>query len=625
MRETATTQAEPAEPRPLPVVEIVVPVYNEQRALPECIDRLHGYLTGRFPFPFRIVIADNASTDGTLAVACALAEAYRGVHVMHLDRKGRGLALKAAWGASTADIVAYMDVDLSTDLDALLPLVAPLASGHSELAIGSRPGLGSAVTRGRKREIISRCYNLLLRLFLRAGFSDAQCGFKAGRREVVHRLIEYVEDDKWFFDTELLLLAEKSGMRIHEVPVDWIDDPDSRVDVVRTAIDDLKGMARVGRRIVSGAFGVRMPEYVRQARLPREMPGQLLRFAAIGTLSTLAHLVLYVLGGLVLPALAANAVALAVTAVGNTAANRRFTFGRRDREGRFRSQAEGGLVLTLGRCAERTSTIGLGPGVMIPSLRHPMTAASAIATLAELAGPGRVSVAVGSGFTGRFTLGRKPVPWADVAAYVSVVRGLLRGETAEWEGARIRMLHPDGFGAPRLVDVPFLIGAAGPKGLAVAEGVGGGLFLAGGRPVAGFDQVVNLTFGTVLDDGEDVAAERVMAAAGHAVPVAFHFAVEHGLPLDGFPGAERWRAAYEDVPAGERHLALHDLHLAAVNERDRPFVTPELITAFGLALSPQGWRERLAALEESGITEIAYQPAGPDIPRELEAFAAVAA
>jgi glycosyltransferase involved in cell wall biosynthesis len=228
-----------------PQIDVVVPVHNEEAALAGSILRLHRFLSDGFPFTWRIVIADNASTDATPHIAGALASSLVGLESLRLERKGRGLALRAAWSASDADVVCYMDVDLSTDLRALLPLVAPLLSGHSDLAIGSRLAPGARVVRGPRREVISRAYNRLLALVLRARFSDAQCGFKAVRRDTAHALIGDVRDDAWFFDTELLVLAQRRGLRIHEVPVDWIDDPDSRVAIVPTALADLRGVARL--------------------------------------------------------------------------------------------------------------------------------------------------------------------------------------------------------------------------------------------------------------------------------------------------------------------------------------------------------------------------------------------
>ena len=233
---------------PVPLaVDVVVPVFNEEVDLGPSVRRLHAYLTTRFPVTVRITIADNASTDGTWAIAQQLEQELSGVRAVHLPAKGRGRALKHAWGTSDATVLAYMDVDLSTDLDALLPLVAPLLSGHSDVAIGTRLDRSARVHRGVKRELISRCYNLVLHASLTTGFSDAQCGFKAIRADRARLLLPHVEDDAWFFDTELLVLAERSGLRIHEVPVDWVDDPDSRVDVVRTALDDLRGIRRMLR------------------------------------------------------------------------------------------------------------------------------------------------------------------------------------------------------------------------------------------------------------------------------------------------------------------------------------------------------------------------------------------
>ncbi len=248
---TAPASASPDEdPEPV-IVEVVVPVYNEERILEASVQRLHQYLDCRFPLRSTIVIADNASTDGTWGIARRLSTERDGVSAVHVPRKGRGLALRTVWGASRAAVVAYMDVDLSTDLDALLPLVAPLLSGHSDVAIGSRLAAGAQVTRSVKREVISRGYNLFLRAALGTRVSDAQCGFKAMRGDVARELLPLVADNSWFFDSELLVVAEHLGMRIHEVAVDWIEDPDSRVDIVATARDDLKGIWRVRRHLAS--------------------------------------------------------------------------------------------------------------------------------------------------------------------------------------------------------------------------------------------------------------------------------------------------------------------------------------------------------------------------------------
>jgi glycosyltransferase involved in cell wall biosynthesis len=226
-------------------VDIAVPVYNEQAVLAESITRLHSFLSAEFPFSWRLVIVDNASADRTGEIAQELAARLHGLSYMRLEQKGRGRALRTAWASSDASVVAYMDVDLSTDLRALAPLVAPLLAGHSEASIGSRLARGSRVVRGIKRELISRCYNRLLHVTLNAHFTDAQCGFKAFRRDVVVELLEQVQDQGWFFDTELLMLCQRRGLRIHEVPVDWVDDPDTRVKIASTAVADLRGVLRL--------------------------------------------------------------------------------------------------------------------------------------------------------------------------------------------------------------------------------------------------------------------------------------------------------------------------------------------------------------------------------------------
>src|SRR5579863_4062848 len=240
----------------VPQVDIVVPVRNEEHDLAPSIRLLVGYLRSGFPFTARVTIADNGSTDRTWAIAGQLARQLPEVRAVRLEQPGRGRALRAIWTQSDAEVLAYMDVDLSTDLNALLPLVAPLLSGHSDVAIGTRLARGSRVIRGPKREVISRCYNMLLRACLGARFSDAQCGFKAMRAEQARALLPLTQDTGWFFDTELLVLAERAGLRIHEIPVDWIDDLDSRVDVVATAVADLRGMVRLGSGFARGRITV---------------------------------------------------------------------------------------------------------------------------------------------------------------------------------------------------------------------------------------------------------------------------------------------------------------------------------------------------------------------------------
>ncbi|WP_326552533.1 bifunctional glycosyltransferase family 2/GtrA family protein [Micromonospora sp. NBC_01813] len=353
---------------PAPVLDVVIPVHNEEQDLELCVRRLHTHLVTTFPYPFRITIADNASTDRTPQVAAALVDELPQVAAVYLTEKGRGRALAAAWSASSAPVLAYMDVDLSTDLAALLPLVAPLISGHSDLAIGSRLARNSRVVRGAKREFISRGYNLLLRGALSARFSDAQCGFKAIRKDVADRLLPLVRDTGWFFDTEVLVLAERAGLRIHEVPVDWVDDPDSSVDIVATVVADLNGMFRVGRALATGALP--LAEIRRglgrdpidatatatgsgtgtggPAGVPAGLTGQLVRFAGVGLVSTLAYLAIFAVLRAGVGAQPANLLALLITAVGNTAVNRRFTFGVGGLDGIGRHHLQGLLVFALG-------------------------------------------------------------------------------------------------------------------------------------------------------------------------------------------------------------------------------------------------------------------------------------
>ncbi|TNC47547.1 bifunctional glycosyltransferase family 2/GtrA family protein [Mumia zhuanghuii] len=310
-----------------PVIDVVVPVLNEAHVLERSIRRLRTYLDVEVPFACRVVIADNGSTDGTAQVAEALAATLSGVTLVRIPERGRGRALATVWAHSDATVVAYMDVDLSTDLDALMPLVAPLLSGHSDVAIGTRLRRDARVVRGVKREVLSRGYNTLLRVVLGARFSDAQCGFKAVRADVARALLPYVEDTGWFFDTELLVLAERAGLRIAEVPVDWVDDPDSRVAIRSTVCDDLKGIARMARGLTTGRLDLE-PVRHRLGRPPVATPVgiRIIRFGIVGVISTIAYAVLFLLARQVAPAQAANLFALVTTAIGNTAMNRHFTY-----------------------------------------------------------------------------------------------------------------------------------------------------------------------------------------------------------------------------------------------------------------------------------------------------------
>lgn len=330
-----------------PVLDVVVPVFNEETGLEPSVRRLHAHLRETFPYPFHITVADNASTDATPLIAARLAAELPEVRWTRLAEKGRGRALRTAWSASRAPVLAYLDVDLSTELNALLPLVAPLISGHSDIAIGTRLARGSRVVRGPRREIISRCYNALLRSALAVGFSDAQCGFKAVRRDVAERLLPLVEDSAWFFDTELLVIAERAGLRIHEVPVDWVDDPDSRVDLVPTALADLRGIARIGRALARGTLPTAPFGRTAGSGPTTSLTAQLLRFGAVGLVSTLGYVLLYAALRPVAGPQGANVWALLSCALANTAANRRLTFGLRGTGGLVRHQMKGLAVLVL--------------------------------------------------------------------------------------------------------------------------------------------------------------------------------------------------------------------------------------------------------------------------------------
>ncbi|HWG65249.1 MAG TPA: bifunctional glycosyltransferase family 2/GtrA family protein [Streptosporangiaceae bacterium] len=380
-------------------VEIVIPVRNEERDLAESVRRLHGWLTVQFPFGTRITIADNGSTDGTWGQAMALQAELAGVKAVRLERPGRGGALRSIWSASDADVYAYMDVDLSTDLNALFPLVAPLLSGHSDVAIGTRLARGARVVRGPRREFISRGYNLLLHATLGTSFSDAQCGFKAIRAPAARQLLPLTTDDGWFFDTELLVLAEHAGLRIHEVPVDWIDDPDSRVKVASTATGDIRGIIRLGTGLARGTISVPVlgspspPGLQHQGASVSggqrgQVVTQLARFVVVGVGSTLVYVALYLLIRQAMNAQAANAVSLLVTAIANTAVNRRFTFGIRGRARAARHQVRGliafgiGLAVTSGALAVlHAATAKPGRGAELAVL----VAANLVATVVRFA------------------------------------------------------------------------------------------------------------------------------------------------------------------------------------------------------------------------------------------------
>lgn len=231
-------------------VDVVIPVLNEAHVLDRSIRTLHAFLTAHITFRWRIVIAENGSIDGTVDVGRRLAAELPDVDLLVIGQRGRGRALRIAWSRPEADILCYTDVDLSTELEAFPKLFQALIDG-ADLAVGSRLAPGSRTTRSLKREVISRIYNWILRWTLKVEFSDAQTGFKAITRAVAQDTLPHVQDESWFLDTELLVLSEHFGYRIADIPVRWIEDDDSRVKIVQTAWEDLKGVARLRRSLRS--------------------------------------------------------------------------------------------------------------------------------------------------------------------------------------------------------------------------------------------------------------------------------------------------------------------------------------------------------------------------------------
>jgi putative flippase GtrA len=360
---------------PAPQVEVVVPVYNEAASLETGVTTLRRYLDQAFPFRTLVTVVDNGSTDGTALVAQRLASTLDGVQVMILSRKGRGFALRTAWSASVAEVVAYMDVDLSTSLSALLPFVGSVLSGHSDLSVGTRLARGSRVIRGPKRELISRAYSRIVRLSLRSNVTDFQCGFKAIRRERALQILPLIEDNEWFFDTELIVTAERVGVRISETPVDWIDDPSSSVDILATAAGDLRGIWRIARH--------RQLERVRAHR-PVAAPDtvaattdQLLSFAGVGVLSTLSYLLLFAAGWSALGPWAANAAALAFCTLVNTTLHR--SLARRSPTGSARESTRPPFVVVVAVLYAVSLAVTSAAIAAVGALTHPTLTGDALA------------------------------------------------------------------------------------------------------------------------------------------------------------------------------------------------------------------------------------------------------
>ncbi len=369
---TTTRSAGPFE------VEIVVPAYNEAAGLEASMTTLRHYLDESFPFRTLVTIADNGSTDGTALIAQRLATTMHDVSTLILSRKGKGHALRAAWSASRADVVAYMDVDLSTSLTALLPLVGSVLSGHSDLAVGTRLARGSRVVRGPKRELLSRAYSRLVRLALRSDVSDFQCGFKAIGRERALQLLPLVDDEGWFFDTELVVTAERLGMRISETPVEWTDDPHSSVHILEAAREDLRGIWRLAR---TGRTPRSVPGPPPPARRLDATSNELLSFAGVGVLSTLSYLLLFAFGWPRLGPVLANAVSVAFCTVVNTAVHRSLAHGRRAPGPSFATVVAALYGVSL---AATTAAIALTDALVGSSLTADAVAATAACCVAGL-------------------------------------------------------------------------------------------------------------------------------------------------------------------------------------------------------------------------------------------------
>ncbi|WP_232668583.1 GtrA family protein [Pseudonocardia sp. TRM90224] len=359
---TATVEDPPIELTRSPLTDIVIPIRDAASVPAATVRRLHAHLTRTFPFPFRITIAAGGSGAADPTSAAELQRDLPEVRFVHVGGDGRGAILRRVWSMSDADVVAYMDADLPVDLAGFLPLVAPLVSGHSDLATGNRPAHSSGV--------LARAIGFLLRVLLGVRVGDSQCAFKAGRADVVKALLPGVHDDRWFFDTELLCVAERHGMRIHEIPIDCLDDPGGSAETPQTLADMIRGVVAISRRKMRGTFGVTIPAHLGRPRPPAGMGNQVVWFAVIGVASVVTHAGLFLTFRSVMPALAANALALGITGVLNTAANRRFTFGVRGRQDALRHQMEGGLTFLL-------SLTGTSLGLLL--------AGSGLSRIAELA------------------------------------------------------------------------------------------------------------------------------------------------------------------------------------------------------------------------------------------------
>jgi glycosyltransferase involved in cell wall biosynthesis len=362
-------------------VEVVLPVYNEEGVLESSVRKLDRFMASHLPSSTMITIVDSNSTDLTWELAQRLRDELPRVNAVQLGRSGKGLAVRAAWTRSQAEVVAYMDVDLSTDLSALPPLIAPLLTGHSDLAVATRLSRTSTVMRGPKRELISRAYNLLLRMAFSVGFSDAQCGFKAMRAVLVPQLLPLVKDDAWFFDSELLVVAERAGMRIFEVPVDWVDDPDSRVNLISASLVDLRGILRIGRAITNGRLEL-PPAPDRKAADEIDSRGGFLRFLLNGSITTLLYLVLFLAFRSFVGPQLSNLIAFLISALVRRAS--RGSSGRLSAGSRPMTPARGTLAFLAGLAVTAGSLGGLQLLVPDPPLAWELGALTAAGVVTML-------------------------------------------------------------------------------------------------------------------------------------------------------------------------------------------------------------------------------------------------
>lgn len=358
------------------MIDVAVPVHNDADALNACVARLHGHLAESLPLPWRITIVDSASTDGTWQSAQDLAERFSGVTAMRLEAEGRGRAVRAAWGASAAPVLAYVDVQLSTDLNAFLPLVAPLLSGHSDVAVGSRFSRGARVTHAAGRGRNSRAYGRVLALTLGTGVRDTQCGFKAVRADVARLLLPAVKDNAWFFDTELLVLAERLGLRIAELPVDWTGSPDAPAGGRPLRRHHLRGMWRLAKPLWLRRVNVELGGSVPRRR-PVGKGHAVFRFLRIAMCCAALYLAVFLALQPAVGAYWANGLTLTVVTLVCGGANRRYGHGSRA----YVTSRYRWVKTTAGFVGSLAGTTAVLKILFLSSIKPSLTVQATVATL----------------------------------------------------------------------------------------------------------------------------------------------------------------------------------------------------------------------------------------------------